>query len=220
MACADVLKPWVNGMDLVRRPTGKWTVDFGWTMSVSDAALYEEPFRWVRENVYPMRSASRRKAHRERWWRHADPRPGIWRALDGISRCIATPTLAKHRLFVWCDVRICPDHQLVVIARDDDTTFGILHSRFHEFWSFRLRTSLEDRPRNTPSTTFETFPFPGRPDAERAGPELRGRLASHRDYRDRPAGSSSCGTGGSTRRTGSNGWTSRYPNIHGGGSPQ
>ena len=50
---ADVLKPWVNGMDLVRRPTGKWIVDFWWTMSVSDAALYEEPFRWVRENVYP-----------------------------------------------------------------------------------------------------------------------------------------------------------------------
>ena len=53
-----------------------------------------------------------------------------------------------------------PDHQLIVIARDDDTTFGILHSRFHELWSLRLGTSLEDRPRYTPSTTFETFPFP------------------------------------------------------------
>ena len=50
--------------------------------------------------------------------------------------------------------------QLIVIARDDDTTFGILHSRFHEIWSLRLGTSLEDRPRYTPSTTFETFPFP------------------------------------------------------------
>ena len=47
-----------------------------------------------------------------------------------------------------------------MIARDDDTTFGILHSRFHEAWSLRLGTSLEDRPRYTPSTTFETFPFP------------------------------------------------------------
>ena len=26
---ADVLKPWVNGMDLTRRPAGKWIVDFG-----------------------------------------------------------------------------------------------------------------------------------------------------------------------------------------------
>ena len=129
---ADVLKPWVNGMDVTRRPAGKWIVDFGWTMSDADAALYEEPFQWIKERVYPMRSAVRRKAHRERWWRHADPRPGMWRALDDLSRYIATPTVAKHRLFAWCDVRICPDHQLIVIARDDDTTFGILHSRFHE----------------------------------------------------------------------------------------
>ena len=47
-----------------------------------------------------------------------------------------------------------------VDTRDDDTTFGILHSRFHEAWSLRLGTSLEDRPRYTPTTTFETFPFP------------------------------------------------------------
>ena len=31
---------------------------------------------------------------------------------------------------------------------------------FHEAWSLRLGTSLEDRPRYTPTTTFETFPFP------------------------------------------------------------
>ena len=31
---------------------------------------------------------------------------------------------------------------------------------FHEVWSLRLGTSLEDRPRYTPSTTFDTFPFP------------------------------------------------------------
>ena len=28
---SDVLKPWMNGMDLTRRPAGKWIVDFGWT---------------------------------------------------------------------------------------------------------------------------------------------------------------------------------------------
>ena len=157
---ADVLKPWVNGMDLTRRPAGKWIVDFGWTMSAGDAALYEEPFRWVEERVYPMRQQNRREAYREYWWRHVEPRQGMWRALDVPPRYIATPTVAKHRLFVWCDARICPDHQLIVIARDDDTTFGILHSRFHEVWALRLGTSLEDRPRYTPSTTFETFPFP------------------------------------------------------------
>ena len=157
---ADVLKPWMNGMDLTRRQAGKWIVDFGWTMSAGDAALYEEPFRWVKERVHPMRQQNRREAYREYWWRHVEPRQGMWRALDGPTRYIATARVAKHRLFGWYDARICPDSQLIVIARDDDTTFGILHSRFHELWSLRLGTSLEDRPRYTPSTTFETFPFP------------------------------------------------------------
>ena len=42
------------------------------------------------------------------WWRHVEPRQGMWRALAGLSRYIATPTVAKHRLFVWLDAGICP----------------------------------------------------------------------------------------------------------------
>ena len=159
---AEVLKPWMNGMDLTRRPAGKWIVDFGWHMSEADAALYEKPFRWVQEHVYPLRRHNHRAAYRKHWWRHGEPRQGMWRALKERRHYIATPRIAKHRLFVWLDARVCPDNQLVVIARDDDTTFGILHSRFHELWSLRLCTWLGkgNDPRYTPTTTFETFPFP------------------------------------------------------------
>ena len=157
---SDVLKPWINGMDLTRRPAGKWIVDFGDTVSEADAALYEAPFGYIEKYVKPFRQKNRERASREFWFRHWNPRPAMWRTLDGMARYIATPTVAKHRLFVWCDFRVCPDHQLIVIARDDDTAFGLLHSRFHEAWSLRLGTSLEDRPRYTPTTTFETFPFP------------------------------------------------------------
>ena len=157
---ADVLKPWVNGMDLVRRSAGKWIVDFGWVMSGSEAALYEEPFRWVQEHVYPMRQRTRAEVTRRFWWRHERPRPEMWAALGGLTRYVGTTLVSKHRVFAWFDVRVCPSNTVIVIARDDDTTFGILHSRFHEVWSLRLGTSLEDRPRYTPTTTFETFPFP------------------------------------------------------------
>jgi type II restriction/modification system DNA methylase subunit YeeA len=84
----------------------------------------------------------------------------MWQSLSGSKRYVATPRIAKHRTFRWLSRAICPDSQLIVIARNDDTTFGPLHSRFHEAWALRLGTSLEDRPRYTPSTTFETFPFP------------------------------------------------------------
>ena len=159
---ADVLKPWVNGMDLTRRPAGKWIVNFGWKMSEGDAALYEEPFRWVKERVYPMRQRNRIEAHRLGWWRHLRPRPEMWGALDGLSRYIATARVAKHRLFVWCDVHICPDSKVIVVARDDDTTLGILHSRFHEHWSLRLGSwhGVGNDPVYNPSTIFQVFPFP------------------------------------------------------------
>jgi len=67
---------------------------------------------------------------------------------------------SKHRFFVWLPITTSPDQALITFARSDDTTLGLLHSRFHEVWSLRMGTSLEDRPRYTPTTCFETFPFP------------------------------------------------------------
>ena len=149
-------------MDLTRRPSGKWIIDFGFEMDESETALYEAPFAHIAEYVKPMRKSGRHKKRAEYWYRHATPGPKTWQKLCGLTRYIATPRVAKHRLFVWCDVRVCPDCQLIVIARDDDTTFGILHSRFHESWSLRLCTWLGkgNDPRYTPTTTFQTFPFP------------------------------------------------------------
>ena len=86
----------------------------------------------------------------------------MWAKVQGLERYVVTPTVAKHRIFVWLAASICPDHQLIAVARDDDTSFGILHSRVHELWSLRMGTFLGvgNDPRYTPSTTFETFPFP------------------------------------------------------------
>ena len=157
---ADVLRPWMNGMDLTRRSSGRWIIDFGRKMSEVDAALYEAPFSYATKHIRPKRQSARERKLREIWWRHERMALRMWKEVGNQSRYIATPTVAKHRVFAWIDARVCPDHQLTVIARDDDTTFGILHSRFHELWSLRLGTSLEDRPRYTPTTTFQTFPFP------------------------------------------------------------
>ena len=157
---SDVLRPWANGMDLTRRASGRWIIDFGWELSEQEAALYEAPYAYILSHVRPVRVQNRREAYQVYWWRHVEPRPGMWQALTGCLRYIATPTVAKHRLFCWVDRSVCPDHQLIVIARDEDAIFGVLQSRFHEAWALRLGTSLEDRPRYTPSTTFETFAFP------------------------------------------------------------
>ena len=157
---SDVVKPWANARDLTRRSSDKWIVDFGTDMAESEAALYEKPFEYLLCNVKPERSGNRRTVYGKYWWRFGEPRPTLRQAMVPLTRTIATPSVAKHRIFVFLHRSILPDHTVFVVTRDDETTFGILHSRFHEAWSLRMGTSLEDRPRYTPTSTFETYPFP------------------------------------------------------------
>ena len=55
-----------------------------------------------------------------------------------------------------------PDTRLVIIARNDDTAFGILSSALHSAWTLKSCQyhGVGNDPVYTPSTTFETFPFP------------------------------------------------------------
>jgi type II restriction/modification system DNA methylase subunit YeeA len=164
----EVVRPWVNGLDITRRTRDMWIVDFGTHMVREEAALYQAPFDLIERQVQTIRSASR--TTRREWWLHERPRVEMRRALAPLRRYIATPNVTKHRLFVWLDASVLPDHQLIVIARDDDYIFGILHSRVHEAWARRLGTQVREYEsgfRYTPTTTFETFPFPHPNDAQR-----------------------------------------------------
>jgi hypothetical protein len=156
---SDVLRPLTNGKDIAARPRGAWVVDFN-VFEAGSASLYEKPFEYVETFVKPSRANNPRVNRRERWWIHGETGAG-WRSVTtNISRFIATSRVAKFRNFVWFNAICWPSDAVVGIARADDTTFGILHSRLHELWSLRMGTSLEDRPRYTPTTCFETFPFP------------------------------------------------------------
>lgn len=159
---SDVLRPWANGMDITRRYSDTWIIDFGVNMAEEEASFYEKPFEYVVEKIKPQRIGKREERANVRWWLLQRPRPEMRKAIKPLSRFIITPRVSKYRLFIWMDKVILPDCATVAIARDDDTTFGILHSHFHELWSLRLCTWLGkgNDPRYTPTTTFETFPFP------------------------------------------------------------
>jgi type II restriction/modification system DNA methylase subunit YeeA len=146
-----------------------WIIDFGEDMSLEEAAQYEMPFTYVEQHVHPVRAASGRGSEQDRWWIHERTRPAMRAALAPLERYIVTTHVSKHRPFVWLDAKILPDHQLIVFVRDDDYFFGTLHSRAHELWALRMGTSLEDRPRYTPTTSFETFPLPWPPGEEPQG---------------------------------------------------
>ena len=157
---SDVLKPWANGFELSRGPQHQWIIDFGLQLTEAESSLYESPFSYAVGVVKPERIKNNREAYRKFWWRFAEPRPGLRAAIKPLPRYIATVAHSKHRFFVWLPVTTSPDQALITVARSDDTTFGILHSRFHELWSLRMGTSLEDRPRYTPPPASKPSPSP------------------------------------------------------------
>ncbi len=159
---ADVVRPLTNGKDITARSRGMWVVDFS-AMPQADASLYEMPFEHVQQHVKPMRDSNARKARRENWWLHGRNWGRVaWsnKELTSVHRHITsveTPCLGLAKSVQSGHIKA-----VITIARADDTTFGILHSRFHELWSLRMCTWLEvgTGPRYTPTTCFETFPFP------------------------------------------------------------
>lgn len=171
---SDVLVPWINGMAVSKRTASTWIIDF-FEMTEMEAARYETPFAYVTEHVKKARDATPRSWYRAEWWQHYAQRPEMRKALDGLNCFIVTPRVAKHRLFSWQAAPTNPDCQLIVFARADDYFFGILHSRFHEVWALAQGTQLREKEsgfRYTPTTCFETFPFP------EADPEREAAIAA------------------------------------------
>ncbi len=165
---SDVVRPVLNAADITKKSRGYWTIDFPPRMSLDDAKKYLAPFEYVEKNVYPEREKNNRDAYRIKWWIYAEARPGMRSALSGLNRYIATPRHSKHRMFVWVSSNVLCNDAVIVFAREDDYFFGVLHSYLHEIWALRLGTWLGvgNDPRYTPTTTFETFPFPWSPGKE------------------------------------------------------
>ena len=165
---SDVIKRWMIGRDINQESRDMWIIDFGNDLSEGDAALYEAPFEYVRANVKPGRDNNRDARFRNYWWLHGRPRMEMRQALSGLPRYIATSLTSRHRIFAYIDEDVLPDTTIVAFARDDDYFFGILQSRIHLAWASGTGAQLEDRPRYTPTTCFETFPFPEPTDEQRA----------------------------------------------------
>jgi len=177
---SDIVRPVASAVDLVKRARNEWTIDFG-QMPLEQASLYEQPFAYVKEHVYPIRMQDDKVQYAGAWWQYARPRVEMREALKDKVQYIATPGVAKHRIFVWVKSEVLCNQGTLVFARDDDYFFGVLHSRLHDLWARGTGTQLREAEsgfRYTPTSTFETFPFPWAPGTERGDDPLVEAIAA------------------------------------------
>ncbi|MFN2466779.1 MAG: class I SAM-dependent DNA methyltransferase [Gaiellaceae bacterium] len=158
----DVVRPYLTGHDIAsdpRQEPSRYIIDFG-LRTLEQAIEYPEALDAVRLLVKPEREKTRRKAYRERWWRFAEPLVAMRDALEPLSRYVAGMAQGKRVLFCWAEPWTCPSNLTTVFAFEDDAAMGVLASSVHARWARAQGSTLEDRMRYTPNTSFGTFPWP------------------------------------------------------------
>ncbi len=168
---ARVVRPYLNGRDLMGTPRGASVVDFFGLTADEAAEAAPAAYQRVLDLVKPERDQNRRAAIRDAWWRFGWERPR-WREMTaGLDRYVATAETAKHRVFVFLPASVLPDNMLTGVATDDAFDLGVLSSRIHEVWSLAAggRLGVGNDPRYTKTKTFEPFPFPAATEEQKAG---------------------------------------------------
>lgn len=172
---AEVVRRYLTSEDIAKRPDqspSRWAIDFG-IMPLEDAMKFSAPIDHARQFVKPERAGNRRKIYRDNWWLFAEPRRALRQALHGVDRWIAGGRVGKRLLLTWQPMSVSPSDATNVFAFDDDYSMGILLSMAHDAWAWAQSSTLETRLRYTPTTVFETFPWP-----DPVTPEQREAVAS------------------------------------------
>jgi len=166
----EVIRPFVNGKDLVRRRVERYVIDaFGMSSEVVRdrfPAVYQHLLVRVKQE----RDENRDKQFRERWWLFGRQRPEIRAFRDGIQRFIGTTETSKHRLFQFIDADVTPDHMVVAIGSEDAFILGVLSAKVHTTWALRAGgwLGVGNDPRYSKSRCFDPFPFPDPDESQKA----------------------------------------------------
>lgn len=135
----DVLREFIGVDDggAERRATA---IDFSAAMTTAEAQLYAAPFAALAHACLPLHSPDRNDALRN--------------ALARLERFLACPADMTEPAFTWIEGDVLPDDSLVVWARDDDFSAGVLASHAFALWC----SSRADM-----FSALRSFPFPWPP---------------------------------------------------------
>lgn len=166
-----VVKPYLMGDDIVNEPLSRptrWIIDFG-VMPLEVAERWPKAMELVRERVRPARLRNRDKGFRERWWQFGRPRPKLRAALHDFQTFLVANRVGKRLHIARAEASWCLGDKVVAFALDDTFAFGVLACRLHSAWAWEFSSTLKADLNYTPTTAFETFPWPPNPGArERA----------------------------------------------------
>lgn len=154
--------PYIGGEEVNNSPTHahhRYAIDF-FDRNEEEAWKWPDLMQIIQEKVKPSRDVQKRDALRERWWQYAEKRPGLVKAISECERVLVCLFCAPYASFTFLPNSCVFANTLNVFPLESYSSFASLQSRVHEVWARFFGSSMKDDLRYTPSSCFETFPFP------------------------------------------------------------
>lgn len=97
---------------------------------------------------------------RYRWWQYFLWRPALYGAIRSLSRVLVRSRVSNTHALAFARTDTVLSDATVVFAFQDWAAFTCLQSRVHEEWARSHASTMRNDLRYTPTSCFQTFPFP------------------------------------------------------------
>ena len=159
---AERIFPYIGGAEVNSEPKHlhhRYVINFG-EMSEEEARQWPDLMTIVKERVKPERLAQKDVGAKENWWQFIRPRPELHAATAGLERLLVRSKVSGHHALAFVSTRSVIDQALIAFPFESFTALASIQSRAHEVWARFLGSSMKDDLQYTPTSLFETFPFP------------------------------------------------------------
>ena len=161
----EVLFPYLNGDDLNNNPEQKpsrWVINF-FDWSENRAKTYPDCYKIVEQGVKPERLKKNDKGGKEKWWQFLRPRNELYETISKLDQVMVISEVTKYVSFMFVPIDIVFMHTIKVIAWSDWSSMALLNSSIYCEWAWKYSSTMGSGTlRYTPSSCFDTFPFPNR----------------------------------------------------------
>lgn len=182
---ADVLFPYLNGVDLYSDPQqrpSRWVINF-FDWPIERAMQYSDVFSIVETKVKPERQRRNpngvyalRKPLPKKWWIYGEKRPALyhaigrgsafenhpegWESVRKLDKVIVVTRVSKTGAFALVENDMVFADATVCFASDSPGLLALLQSNIHVVYAWAMSSKMKSDLRYAPSDCFETFPFP------------------------------------------------------------
>jgi len=159
----DVIFPYLTGNDLNTSPNQgarRYIINFG-EMTEKQASEYLDCYQIVKEKVFPERMKQNDLRGKKYWWKYLRNRNELYNKIKDLKQVLVVSRKSKYVVVTFVPIKQVLSDMLVVFTLSKFYEYCLLQSNLFDAWTWQYSPTLGTGTVSiSPTTCFDTFPFP------------------------------------------------------------